>query len=255
MRLRHCRGNSGRVRTEKIRREISMNRRGKDNMTAGMEYEQYCAQYLKRHGFRQVRLTSGSGDQGIDILARRRGIQYGIQCKYYMGSVGNKAVQEAYTGAAFYECDVAAVMTNSEFTPAARELAERTEVLLWDHQEMRVEGVLYHLLRIIGILLMIWGAYALGADWYSRSGQLAFLFTLLLPAAGFLMTFGGKRAALLRAALLFLLGYLLWLADPSGTGHLWTGDRRRAAAALLIAMLLTFWRIRVLKYNRMEMPK
>lgn len=232
-----------------------MSRKDRDRMAAGMKYEQYCAQYLKRHGFHQVRLTSGSGDQGIDILAWRRGKQYGIQCKYYMGPVGNKAVQEAYTGAAFYDCDAAAVMTNSEFTPAARELAERTEVLLWDHQEMRVEGLLFHLLRIMGILLMIWGAYALGADWYSRSGRTVLLVTLLLPAAGLLLTFGGNRAALLRMALLFLAGYILWLADPDGTGQLWAGDRRRAALLLLTAALLTFLRIRVLKYNQVDVPR
>ena len=86
----------------------------------GHEYEYACAQYLKRNGFTKVQVTKASGDQGIDIIATKEK-KYGIQCKYYSGAVGNKAVQEAYAGSKFYGCDVAVVMTNNTFTKSAKE--------------------------------------------------------------------------------------------------------------------------------------
>ena len=92
----------------------------------GHEYEYACAQYLKRNGFTKVQVTKASGDQGIDIIATK-GKKYGIQCKYYSGAVGNKAVQEAYAGANFYDCDKVIVMTNTTFTRAAIELAEKLD--------------------------------------------------------------------------------------------------------------------------------
>lgn len=98
----------------------------------GFEFEEYCANVLKLNGFKRVRLTGGRGDYGIDILAEMNDITYAIQCKCYTGSVSNKAVQEAYSGKSFYGCMVAAVLTNSYFTPAAKETARKISVLLWD---------------------------------------------------------------------------------------------------------------------------
>lgn len=98
----------------------------------GYQYEQRCAKYLEENGFSNIKVTPGSGDQGIDIIASKDGKKYGIQCKYYTGSVGNKAVQEAYAGAAFYSCDIAMVITNSTFSSPAIALANRLGVLLQD---------------------------------------------------------------------------------------------------------------------------
>ena len=89
----------------------------------GLQFEHRCAELLRYRGFHKVTVTKGSGDQGVDILAKKNGIKYGIQCKYYSYPVGNKAIQEAYAGAVFYDCDKAMVMTNSTFTRAAWELA------------------------------------------------------------------------------------------------------------------------------------
>ena len=99
----------------------------------GFDYEHQCADYLERSGFYDVEVTQASGDQGIDIIAWKGGKKYGIQCKYYKGSVGNKAVQEAFTGAKFYKCDIAAVMTTGKFTASAKELAHQTGVMLWEN--------------------------------------------------------------------------------------------------------------------------
>lgn len=45
-------------------------------------------------------------------------------------------MQEAYAGAEFYGCDVPVVVTNSWFTPSAKELADEIGVELWDRDEL-----------------------------------------------------------------------------------------------------------------------
>lgn len=102
----------------------------------GHDFEYYCADLLRNDGFYNVEVTQGSGDQGIDILAEKAGIRYGIQCKCYSNNIGNKAVQEAFAGKTFYHCHVAAVLTNRYFTRAAKQLAEKDQVLLWDRDEL-----------------------------------------------------------------------------------------------------------------------
>ena len=102
-----------------------------DEMEGG-EFEQYCAQLLKEHGFDEVEVTRGSGDYGVDVLAQREGITYAVQCKRYDGPVGVHAVQEVYAGKAFYDRMVGVVMTNQYFTAPAVEMAVKLQVLLWD---------------------------------------------------------------------------------------------------------------------------
>lgn len=132
---------------------------------SGHQYEYKCAEKLKKCGFTNVTVTRGSGDQGIDIIAYRKGSKYGIQCKYYTGSVGNFAVQEAYAGARHYNCDFAAVMTNSNFTKSAKELAGSTNVILWENDKLpfavkqgskitRIIGAFVCIVAAIGLLTM-----------------------------------------------------------------------------------------------------
>ena len=104
------------------------------NQSSGFNYEYKCADALKKRGFINVEVTKRSGDQGIDVIAVKDDKQYGIQCKYYTNPVSNKAVQEAYSGAEFYGCDIAVVMTNSTFTKSARELADNIGVELWESE-------------------------------------------------------------------------------------------------------------------------
>lgn len=110
----------------------------------GPEFEAYVALVLEDNGFRHVEITKGSGDQGVDILAERGGKRYAVQCKNYAGAVGNFAVQEAYAGAQYYDCDAAAVICPGEFTRGAKALAQSTGVLLWDGRKlsrmMRISG-------------------------------------------------------------------------------------------------------------------
>lgn len=106
-----------------------------DNMD-GHSFEYYCADILSKNGFQNVKVTQGSGDQGIDILAEKDGIKYGIQCKCYSSDIGNKAVQEAFAGKTYYGCHVAVVLTNRHFTRSAKQLSETNNVLLWDREKL-----------------------------------------------------------------------------------------------------------------------
>lgn len=98
----------------------------------GHDFEYWCAELLRRNGFNKITVTRGSGDDGIDIIAFYDGLKYGIQCKRSYSRIGNKAVQEAYTGKTVYGCHIAAVLTNNYFTSSAVNTAEKTGVLLWD---------------------------------------------------------------------------------------------------------------------------
>lgn len=102
----------------------------------GHEFEAFCANLLEHNGYENVTVTKGSGDQGIDIIAERDGVRYGIQCKRYNREVGNAAVREAYAGKTFYGCHVAVVISNNVFTGAAIEAAEGLGVVLWDRAKL-----------------------------------------------------------------------------------------------------------------------
>lgn len=102
----------------------------------GHEFEHFCADLLRNNGFTHVEVTQASGDFGIDVLAQKDGVTYGIQCKCYSDTVGNHAVQEAFSGAQYYHRMVAVVMTNNYFTQAAIETAQRTNVLLWNRDKV-----------------------------------------------------------------------------------------------------------------------
>ena len=103
----------------------------------GHSFEYFCAEVLKKNGFVNVSVTKGSGDQGVDVLAEKGGIKYAVQCKNYSSALGNTPVQEVNAGKTFYNCHVGVVMTNSIFTPGAKELAQATGVLLWDRKVLQ----------------------------------------------------------------------------------------------------------------------
>lgn len=106
-----------------------------DNME-GHIFEQFCAKLLLQNGFDSVDVTRGSGDQGVDIIAVKDGVKYGIQCKCYSADIGNSAVQEVFSGKSYYKCHVGVVLTNRFFTRSAVTLAESNDVLLWDRTKL-----------------------------------------------------------------------------------------------------------------------
>jgi hypothetical protein len=93
------------------------------------QFEQHCGDVLAARGW-SVKVGRGSGDQGVDVLARKGGRSVVLQCKLYTRPVGNKAVQEALAGRGYAGADGAAVVSNAPYTAAAHALAARVGVLL-----------------------------------------------------------------------------------------------------------------------------
>jgi restriction system protein len=98
---------------------------------SGVDFEHYVAQLLIRHGYANVSLTE-KYDYGIDIVAEKDGVRWGIQVKRYSGLVKAAAVRQAVTGLRLYSCDRAIVITNSTFSNVAQRLAAGNDCVLID---------------------------------------------------------------------------------------------------------------------------
>lgn len=90
---------------------------------SGTEFEDHVARIARSSGA-PVIMTSITGDWGVDIIVGRRPNRLAIQCKRQARPVGAGAVQEVVAGAPMQDCARTMVVTNHEFTPAARKLAE-----------------------------------------------------------------------------------------------------------------------------------
>lgn len=93
------------------------------------EYEQKCADIFIMHGWSAV-VTSGSGDQGADVIAEKNNKKIAIQCKMYSNTVGNSAVQEVFSAKKYYNATEAVVITTIGYTKSALDLARKTNVYL-----------------------------------------------------------------------------------------------------------------------------
>lgn len=100
------------------------------------DFEKKCAEILNNNGW-QAQTTPKSADQGIDVIAIKDGITVALQCKYYSKPVGNKAVQEAYSGKKFYNADYAGVVSNNTFTVSARQLAKNCHIFLLSPDDLK----------------------------------------------------------------------------------------------------------------------
>nr|WP_187254555.1 restriction endonuclease [Alkalicoccus halolimnae] len=101
----------------------------------GRQFEFFVSDLLSCIGY-MTEVTKASGDQGMDILARKNGIRYAVQTKKSSSPVGNKAVQEALHAKSYYKTDEAIVLTNNVFTPSAVNSSKETDVILWDRGQL-----------------------------------------------------------------------------------------------------------------------
>lgn len=100
-----------------------------------VEYEGFVAQVLREFGW-DASMTVASGDQGVDVLARKGLFRLVIQCKLYSGTVGNAAVQEAIAAREWESATHAAVVSNAGFSRSAQDLAHKSGVFLWHHDQL-----------------------------------------------------------------------------------------------------------------------
>jgi len=105
----------------------------------GHEFERYLVRLFRRLGYRAEHVGAGGGDFGADVVIEKDGARVAVQAKNReSGRVGNDAVQQAIAGSTYYGCHAAMVATNSTFTRAARQQADRSSipVTLWSRREL-----------------------------------------------------------------------------------------------------------------------
>lgn len=102
----------------------------------GHQFEYACADILKANGYKHVKVTRGSGDFGVDVIAEKDKVRYAIQCKRYNHKLDNTPIQEVVGGLAYYQCDKGAVMTNQYFTEPSKQLAQVNDIKLLDRDTL-----------------------------------------------------------------------------------------------------------------------
>lgn len=102
------------------------------DLSSGFEFEQYIANLLRKIGYSDVTITKSTGDYGVDVVATKDLVTYAFQCKYYSQPVGNKAIQEVFTGKNYYHAHIGVIVTNNTFTQSAINQAKSVGIILWD---------------------------------------------------------------------------------------------------------------------------
>lgn len=95
------------------------------------QFEQHVAQLFEYQGYSTM-LTPRTGDQGVDVIARKGEQVIAIQCKRYADPAPNTAVQAVHSGSKYYGCSEAALVCLGGFSRAATELAGAVSVKLID---------------------------------------------------------------------------------------------------------------------------
>lgn len=104
------------------------------------------ARLLGHLGFEDVRIVDGANDKGADLLAVRDGLEWVFQSKWSLrGSVAADGVNEVNEAFAYYKADKAVVVTNGQFTHAAKKRALELQQLgldiaLWNGATIEAIG-------------------------------------------------------------------------------------------------------------------
>ncbi|WP_127580781.1 restriction endonuclease [Paenibacillus koleovorans] len=106
----------------------------------GRQFELYLGHLFRAYGY-EVKVTRAAGDFGADLVVSKAEKKIVVQAKRHAQNVGISAVQEVHGSKSHYSATEAWVITNSDFTDAARELARSTGVRLINRGEL-VEMIL-----------------------------------------------------------------------------------------------------------------
>ena len=109
-----------------------------DNMD-GFDFEIYCKDILKqKYGYEAENPGKGGSDHGVDLLFDHDTLgRYGIQCKRWTGNVGNKVIQEIYTGGRFNKCNSLCIITTSKLTRQAQIEAQELDIAVIDKDNFK----------------------------------------------------------------------------------------------------------------------
>jgi len=101
----------------------------------GLAFEKFVAELMKDQGFAKITLTERY-DYGIDIVAHKDGVTWGVQVKRHRNMVKAEAVRQVVTALNKYKCQRAMVVTNSTFSRPAKVLAETNDCVLIDKDKL-----------------------------------------------------------------------------------------------------------------------
>ncbi len=126
--LRLVVGSRGPLRTKKLRNP---------HLATPEEFEMLCAEIFKKRGYK-IEMTSGGGDYGADVVARKKGVTLIIGAKRYEESrkVGNRWIQQLIGAMPHFGADQAVLITTSDFTRQAIEQAEKCPIELINGEEL-----------------------------------------------------------------------------------------------------------------------
>ena len=106
------------------------------------EFEHLIGDLFKSKGYKST-VTQGSGDYGIDVVARKGNEVLAIQAKKYSpgNNVGNREVQMLLGAMQFrkVEASKAILITSSDFTKQAVEQAKGAPIELWNGVRLKEE--------------------------------------------------------------------------------------------------------------------
>ena len=98
---------------------------------SGIEFERELAALFQRRGYR-VQSTPSSGDQGIDLVARKNGKTTIVQCKRHKSPVGPAIARELYGSLIASRADRAILACTGGFTRGVKEFVKDKPITLID---------------------------------------------------------------------------------------------------------------------------
>ncbi|OMD43532.1 restriction endonuclease [Paenibacillus odorifer] len=101
----------------------------------GIQFEKYLGHLFRAQGYK-TEVTKAAGDYGADLIIEKDGKKIVVQAKRYNKNVGIKAVQEAQASIAHYGASEAWVVSNSDYTAAAYDLAKSNRVKLINREAL-----------------------------------------------------------------------------------------------------------------------
>jgi restriction system protein len=108
-------------------------------MTSGKQFEIYMGRFFIYQGYR-VTFTKAGGDYGADLILEKDGIRTVVQCRQRKENTGVDAVQAVHSAKDVYDdAPNALVISTSEFTKPALNLAKINKIVCWDKHQLLQE--------------------------------------------------------------------------------------------------------------------
>ena len=107
-------------------------------MTDGKQFEVYMGRFFIYQGNR-VTFTKAGGDYGADLVIERDGVRTVVQCRQRKENTGVDGVQAVNSAKEVYHATRALIVSTSEFTKSALNLAKIHNVECWDGRQLLEE--------------------------------------------------------------------------------------------------------------------